>query len=95
MRDEFGAVARKPERDPSRYSADRQRHACTPLAQSRQSALVGQALRVSEWRPIDRPSINAFAGRTADRQSNAGIARLSADGPQESTFYCTSSNSGA
>ncbi|TCW84168.1 hypothetical protein C5O80_13960 [Burkholderia sp. SRS-46] len=26
---------------------------------------------------------------------NAGIARLSEDGPQESTFYCTSPNSGA
>jgi len=27
-----------------------------------------------------------------DREINAGIARLSGDGPQESTFYCTSSS---
>ncbi|VWB52306.1 hypothetical protein [Burkholderia lata] len=55
--------------------------------------LLAQRLDEAENRSGEMvPSSGVAQG---DLEINAGIARLSGDGPQESTFYCTSSNSGA
>ncbi|AYQ44205.1 MULTISPECIES: hypothetical protein [Burkholderia] len=53
------------------------------------------AQRLDEVANRDGERVPSSDVAQGDLEINAGIARRSGDGPQESTFYCTSSNSGA